>query len=290
MKEVNPDILEIITGQFMNSEERGIYTACLLHPYQNISINQEAALSFQTLVNPVNLDTDPYWKSDIGILSLRYTRAIVRGFLRREVNKEFPLWEIKQQSKKGIFQIEAEVKLWISTYNLINKLNIHLGLISSLDAPVLRRVTEHHPIVGLAKLAVECALILPTNYDERILDNKKISVNEKISVNKREFVKKRELGKSSTTRIIRILQQQNRELRNVEENPFDEQKAYTCELITKARALAGESNDFHSGEWEAMIRSREQLVKVLREGQCTNGVKLEHRGRSKRGRAKTIDR
>jgi hypothetical protein len=266
VEEINLSMSEMMgTVEFANLSNREKYIICLLYPGQNISIDQQAARSFQTLVNPPDLDMDIYWKSNVGMLALGYTRNVVGGFLRAEVRKEFPLWQLPRQPKEGSYQIKAEVELWRSTWKLITKLNVHLNLVSTING----LITEHHPILSITKLAIEGCLILPTFYDGRILDEKKILVN------------KRELGKQSTTRYIRIIQNQNRELRATETNPFDEQKLYTYELINEAIAFANESNDFRSGEWEAMIRSREKLVKVLRDGECSNGVKLEHRGRSK---------
>jgi hypothetical protein len=270
MKEVNLSMSEMMdTIEFMNLSSREKYLRCLLYPGENISVDQQAACSFLTLVHPPCLDTDPYWKTNLGMLVLSYVRNVVGGFLRAEVSKEFPLWQLPRQPKEGSYQIKAEVELWISTWELITKLNIHMDRVPSIDYPVTC-ITEFHPILCLMKLAVECALILPTNYDGRVLENKEISI------------KKTKLGEQSTTRTIRILQSQNRELRNGYENPFDKRKTYTYELISKAMAFVGDSNDFRSGEWETMIRSREKLVKILREGECSNGVKREHRGRSKR--------
>lgn len=220
-----------------------------------------ASIVLSKLFYPKDLLTNSYWQSDVGNVYLLYMEYVFGGFIRADLDKSYQgRIQIPRQPKELRVQIDAEVDLWLSTWKMVKKINEFFD----------RKSLEDHPAVCLYKLAIEGTLILPTAYDSRVLDEKKI------------FVNKKQLGKNSITRLIRIIQGQNGELKNLESNPFDERKLFTYQLINDAISLANQSNDFRKGEWAAMVRSREKLVKVLREGECSNGVTVEHRRRPRR--------
>jgi hypothetical protein len=221
-------------------------------------------LSLGTLFYPPDLLTNSYWESDIGHFYLLYTEHVFEGFIRKLFDKSYQgRVKMPRQPKEARYQIEAEADLWVSVWKMIKKIDDYFG----------EKSITNHPALCLYILAIEASLILPTVYDERVLDDKKVFVNKK---------KKKELGQNSTTRLVRIIQQQNRELKNLEGNPFDECKTFTYQLINDAISLAHQSDSFRKQEWRAMVRSREKLVTVLREGELSNGVTVEHRGRAKR--------
>ena len=218
-------------------------------------------LSLAKLFYPPDLLTNSYWESDIGHFYLLYTEHVFGGFIRKLFDKSYQgRVKMPRQPKEARYQIEAEADLWVSVWKMIKKIDDCFG----------EKSITNHPALCLYMLAIDASLILPTVYDERVLDGKKV------------LVSKKELGKNSTTRLVRIIQAQNRELKNSERNPFDERKTFTYQLINDAISLANQSDSFRKREWAAMVRSREKLVKVLREGELSNGVTVEHRGRAKR--------
>jgi hypothetical protein len=217
--------------------------------------------SLSKLFYPSDLMTNPYWKSDLGYFHLLYMEYVFGVFIHAMFDNNYQgKIKMPRQPKEARYQVEAEADLWVSVWKMIKKINEYFG----------KESMYAHPAVCLYKLAIDGALILSTAYDERVLDEQKVLVNNK------------ELGKYSITRLVRIIQTQNHELKNLEHNPFDERKTFTYQLINDAISLAGQSDSFRKGEWKAMVRSREKLVTVLREGELSNGVTLEHRGRPRR--------
>jgi hypothetical protein len=210
--------------------------------------DMEIALhSFNDLVFPAGFGTDPYWKNENKRMVIFHVRYVFGSFFRKQLNTCFPLWRLPSDLKgtEAEILINAEVELWQST----------LRLISSINSKYAAFNLKVHPIMYLAELARESSLILAN------LPSKSI------------------FGDLKLTDFRRIIQIQNRKLRELKENPFDKQKTFTYELIHKAINCERTFCGFPTDEWEAMIRSREKLSTVLRKSKLSNIEKTDHRGK-----------
>lgn len=73
------------------------------------------------LSQPPDLNTNPYWQTDIGKVFLTSMRFCIELFIQAEFNNRFSFWNPSRKDKK-FFQ--PEVDLWINLFRMLDRLSI----------------------------------------------------------------------------------------------------------------------------------------------------------------------
>lgn len=209
------------------------------------SENELLAECIRNLAFPSDYDTNPYWQTPIGH-NFALTRQFVCGeFIRKFVNKNFPLWKIPRYCRREIkqsfsFQAELMGQIWRT---------IKLLPLSRNPRPLVFHVIN-----------LERALIF-FNF----------------------FHQEEEGGEALTsTAIVKKQQGFNRELQSLE-NPFESDSSpETWSFVEECRRIANIDNDFRS-DYMKLIHARMTLLKDIRKNSPKridqSGKFKENRGR-----------
>lgn len=161
------------------------------------------------LTDPYDLNTNPYWQSDLGRVVLTYRSYVVAEFVRIQFHKQVDIFTFRKQESRLIKnQVKLEAKLWQACWNLIGQLQMDsLAQFETSPFP--------HPALTLFNLIVEQKLM--------------------------HFVTATDL-EVSVTQHIKNVQSQNRCLQKADaENPFPID-CFTGQFVEEAIVLAGRSN------------------------------------------------
>lgn len=172
-------------------------------------------------------------------------RIIFAEFYRTVVDKDFSLLKLPRHWKKG------------SRAFICCEVNIMVAVWEMLEVMWRQGTLPEHPSVSLAKFIFDRRLILLSVVDSIVHEN-------------------------TTTKLVKILQRENRQLQQLE-NPFSD--CYTSIFIDAAIKFSDQDNDFRKKNYQVMVRSRMSLTAMFEEGSSKRdyetGKRLEHRGRRK---------
>lgn len=86
----------------------------------HIHITNPLSAVLTALTQPLDEDTNPYWKTYIGRVYLEFIRCCTEGFIQSELNNRFSYWNPSKDVKK---YLEPEVKLWCRLYRMLERLH-----------------------------------------------------------------------------------------------------------------------------------------------------------------------
>jgi len=213
------------------------------------------------ITHPSDLDTNPYWGSEVGRIRLAMNRFVAGEFVREIVDKRFDQYVMPRTWKSAVKErIRLEAKLWVETWKMIN-----LVYQLSVFAP------DHHEAMTFAKVILECALVQP--YMAVLLPE--------------------DLQCLTATKFVRDIQTQNRQLERLgveccaSDVPFDRYSApVTWQLIEQSLKLARYNDDFKA-QYLAMVAARMSLATHIRsertQSYSNHTTKKENRGRKPKG-------
>jgi hypothetical protein len=229
---------------------------------QRASLGGTAAMGeiISMITFPPDLETNPYWESDVGRLLLSSRRYVAAEFIRRYFDKRLDWWIMPRTWKKEVkdrFYIEA--RLWGETWKMIEQLYSRSML-----------VPDVHPAITFYKVVNECALLQPYL----------------------QLLSHEEIEGLTATAAARAIQSENKRLQRlgtecVQDIPFDRTTVpVTWQLIEQCRRLASISDDFRD-QYLAVIESRMTFASHLRGERpkiySNSSRKTERRGRKPKG-------
>jgi hypothetical protein len=227
----------------------------LLQPFQEVtSLNVVEVKNHDVvickLINPPDLETNPYYRSEIGLAAIRYLSYIACEFYRTTFDSRLIDSQIPRQPRDNYIQIKCEAFLWQKTWKMLE----YMASFSK---------DESYTANNFNDLAIDSQLIL-------------IGLCKNLTE-----------GKTKTD-FINELQTQNgkmRELKGLTEldkKPFNP-GSITHSIIEQAMLLAEKDGEFKKNYYKPMIDARTKLVHHLKNDHKVEilggGRKKENRGR-----------
>ena len=200
------------------------------------------------LCQPKDLNTNPYWQTNLGVSLLSYRSLVAGEFVRRFINKHCEYGKLPRNCPKYVKNlIRLEADLWGQLWRAIRLMPTPL---------VLQEVQTFYRIIR------ECALVVFFASSSQMFER---------------------LNIPNLTGLYKQIQKQNRQLQSCE-NPFLKKiTPFTYGFIEQAIYHANINNDFYR-DYMKLVRSRMKFTtykkSIKGEQRLTlDGFQLEHRGR-----------
>jgi hypothetical protein len=203
------------------------------------------------LTNPPDLETDPYWQTEVGRCILVYRNFCVCEFIRIAFDKRVNVWQFRKQDSKQVKdQVRLEAKLWQACWTLISLMHSHTAAFSQEPT---RNPAETTLLLILERQLVQFV-----------------------------FLHDSEMEGTSATQYIKRVQWENRCLQKIDaQNPFSH-SSFTGQFIDNALQLAELSDPIRKAMAD-VVGARMKLVTHWKKTYPTSyGTKsAEKRGRKR---------